>query len=261
MSFPALVALGVPAVAANVTNTVALVPGYLGGAVAQRDDLVTYANRLRGLTVAAAIGGLAGSILLVNTSEDVFRSLVPFLILAACALLGFQDRIKRWYSARRPTPVAVPADGIVVDGLVDDGAEVGDGAEVAVPVAGRVGVVVVERRPVALIGAVFVGAVYGGYFGAGLGIMLLAILGLALDDPLPRINSLKTTLSLVINVLAACFFVFSGKVDWPFAAVMAVSSLVGGVIGGRIAGRLDARILRGVVVTFGVIVALRFFVT
>ncbi len=229
VSFPALVALGVPAVAANVTNTVALVPGYLGGAVAQRRDLVTYASRLRVLTIAAAIGGLAGSILLVNTSEDVFRTLVPFLILAACALLGFQDRIKRWYTARRPSPF---------------GHEPGTD---------------VRRRPVALVGAVFAGAVYGGYFGAGLGIMLLAILGLALDDPLPRINSLKTTLSLVINVLAACFFVFSGKVDWPFAAVMAVSSLLGGVIGGRVAGRLDARILRGVVVAFGVIVAVRFF--
>ncbi len=225
VSFPALVALGVPAVAANVTNTVALVPGYLGGAAAQRKDLVTYATRLRALTIAAAIGGLIGSILLVNTSDDVFSVLVPFLILAACALLGFQDRIKRWYSSRRPS------------------------AQDA------------ERRPVLLVAAVFVGAIYGGYFGAGLGIMLLAILGLALDDPLPRINSLKTALSLVINVLAACFFVFSGKVDWPFAAVIAVSSLAGGVIGGRLAGRLDPRILRTVVITFGVIVAVRFFVT
>ena len=224
VSFPALVGLGVPAVAANVTNTVALVPGYLGGAVAQRRDLVTYASRLKALTIAAAIGGLLGSILLVNTSDEVFRDLVPFLILAACALLGFQERIRRWYTQHRP--------------------RTGDAS---------------TRRPVALVTSVFVGAVYGGYFGAGLGIMLLAVLGLALDDPLPRINSLKTTLSLVINVLAACFFVFSGKVEWGFAAVMAVSSLGGGVVGGRIAGRLDAPILRAVVVAFGVIVAIRFF--
>ncbi|WP_420452895.1 sulfite exporter TauE/SafE family protein [Ilumatobacter sp.] len=225
VSFPALVALGVPAVASNVTNTVALVPGYLGGAVAQRRDLLTYAGRLRGLVVAAGVGGLIGSILLVSTSDEVFRDLVPFLILLACGLLGFQERIKAWYVRHRPAP--------------DGGPEP-------------------TRHPVALTAAVFAGAVYGGYFGAGLGIMLLAVLGLALDDPLGRINSLKTTLSLLINVLAACFFVFSGKVEWDFAAVMAVSSLLGGMAGGRVAGRLDPRILRAVVVAFGVIVAIRF---
>ena len=101
VSFPALVALGIPAVSANVTNTVALVPGYLGGAYAQRRDLVTYVTRLRALVAVAALGGLTGSILLVNSSEDLFSGLVPILILLACALLGFQDLIRKQLVKRR----------------------------------------------------------------------------------------------------------------------------------------------------------------
>ena len=221
VSFPALVALGVPAVNANVTNTVALVPGYLGGAYAQRKDLVTYFATLKGLLIVSAIGGLLGSILLVNSPERLFRHLVPFLIIGACLLLGFQDRLKAVLTRRRQSPAAT----LGVVGLA----------------------------------FLFPAAVYGGYFGAGLGIMLLAVLGLALDDPLPRINSLKSTLSLCINLVAAAFFVFSGKVQWDLAAVMAVTSLAGGTVGGRIATRLDAKVLRIVVIAFGLAVAVRFF--
>ncbi len=221
VSFPALVALGVPAVSANVTNTVALVPGYLGGAYAQRKDLVTYFATLRVLLIVSAAGGLIGSILLVNSPERLFRNLVPFLIIGACLLLGFQDRIKAVLTRRRQSPAAT---------------------------LGVVGLAVL-----------FPAAVYGGYFGAGLGIMLLAVLGLALDDPLPRINSLKSTLSLCINLVAAAFFLFSGKVQWDLAAVMAVTSLAGGSVGGRIATRLDPKVLRIVVITFGLAVAVRFF--
>lgn len=197
-SFSALLALGVPAVSANVTNTVALAPWYLGGAVAQRSDLVVFATRLKSLLIVATCGGLVGSVLLVSTSDDVFGKLIPYLILGACALSGFQDRIKAWFSRRRAVETTTP-----------------------------------RRYPVALAVAVFVGAVYGGYFGAELGIMLLAILGLALDDPLSRMNALKTTMSLVISVLAASFFVFSGLVQWNYAAIMALSSLIGGQRAGR----------------------------
>ncbi|MDA3038603.1 MAG: sulfite exporter TauE/SafE family protein [Actinomycetota bacterium] len=221
ISFPALVALGVPAVSANVTNTVALVPGYLGGAYAQRKDLVTYFATLKGLLIVSAVGGLVGSVLLVNSPERLFRDLVPFLIIGACLLLGVQDRLKAVLARRHQSPATT---------------------------LGVVGVALL-----------FPTAVYGGYFGAGLGIMLLAVLGLALDDPLPRINSLKSTLSLCINLVAAAFFVFSGKVQWDLAAVMAVTSLVGGTVGGRIATRLDPKVLRIVVIVFGLAVAVRFF--
>jgi len=219
VSFPVLVGLGVPAVAANVTNTVALCPGYFGGAFAQREALHGHRPKMRRLLPVAGLGGLVGSILLVVTSEAVFRNMVPFLILLACALLGFQDGIKRLVfsdrSHQHPT-ASVP-----------------------------------------LMAAVFVAAIYGGYFGAGLGIMLLAVLGLLLDDELPKLNALKTVLSFVINVLAACFFVFSGKVEWGFAAVMAPASLVGGHLGGMVAGRLNPKVMRAVVIAFGIAVALK----
>ncbi|MEX1106163.1 MAG: sulfite exporter TauE/SafE family protein [Ilumatobacteraceae bacterium] len=220
VSFPVLIGLGVPAVAANVTNTVALCPGYFGGAFAQREALQNHRPKLRRLLPVAGVGGLVGSILLIVTSEAVFRNMVPFLILLACGLLGFQDGIKRLVFS-------------------DRGAHQHPTASVP------------------LMFAVFAAAVYGGYFGAGLGIMLLAVLGLLLDDELPKLNALKTMLSFVINVLAASFFVFSGKVEWGFAAVMAPASLVGGHLGGMAAGRLNPKVMRAVVIGFGVAVALR----
>ena len=219
VSFPVLVALGVPAVRANVTNTVALCPGYLGGAYAQRRDLAENAQRLRSLLVVAATGGLTGSVLLVLSPERLFRNLVPYLILGACALFAAQPRLKR-ISRRHPD---APPNRLLLGT------------------------------------SVFACAVYGGYFGAGLGIMLLAVLGLALPDPLPRTNALKQALSLVINVLAAAFFVFSGKVEWQFVAVMAVGSLIGGNLGGRLVGRLKPVVLRTVVIGFGVAAAVKFF--
>ncbi len=218
VSFPALVALGVPSLRANVTNTVALCPGYFGGALAQRDSLDDQRARLRRMLPVAAVGGLIGSVLLVVTSETVFRNIVPYLILLACALLGFQDSIKQRVFGRRHATAAGAAP------------------------------------PTLLIG-VFFAAVYGGYFGAGLGIMLLAVLGLLLDGELPKLNAVKQVLALTINVLAAAFFVFSGKVEWAFAAVMAPTSLAGGHVGGTLASRMNAQVLRAVVIAFGVVVA------
>jgi len=223
VSFPTLVALGVPTVNANITNTVALVPGYLGGAVAQRRELADYAAHLRTLLGVAAVGGVIGSILLIISPEDLFSDLVPWLILLACALLASGEWMKGVLARRR---------------LARGEAHHHTGG-------------------LPLYVGVAVAAVYGGYFGAGLGIMLLAILGLTLDDPLPRVNSLKSALSLVINLLAAAFFVFSGKVEWGYAAVMAVTSLLGGNAGGRVATRLPPNAMRVIVVTFGVVVALK----
>lgn len=220
VSFPTLVGLGVGSKMANITNTVALCPGYFGGAVAQRGALESNRSRLRRMLPVSALGGLVGSILLVITDDKLFDSIVPFLILTACALLGFQDSIKRVVFSHRQ----MPADG---------------------------------STPLSLLVGVFVAAVYGGYFGAGLGIMLLAVLGLLLDGELPTLNALKQVLALTINLLAALFFVFSGKVEWAFAAVMAPTSLAGGHVGGLIAGRMKPKVLRAVVITFGVLVALR----
>ncbi len=223
VSFPVLIGLGVPSVNANVTNTVALCPGYFGGAYAQRAALEDQRGRARRLLPVSAIGGLVGSVLLVATSDAVFRDLVPVLILVACALLGFQDAIKRRVFSNRSH-------------------------------AHR------EAPPLLMVG-VFLSAVYGGYFGAGLGIMLLAVLGLLLDDQLPKLNALKTVLSFTINIVAALFFVFSGKVEWAYVAVMAPASLVGGHLGGSMVGRLDPKVLRVIVIAFGVAVAVKMLLT
>jgi uncharacterized membrane protein YfcA len=236
ISFPALVALGVPAVNANITNTVALCPGYFGAAYTQRGALASQRGRLPWLAAVAAAGGLIGSIVLVFTSDAAFRSIVPFFILGACALLAAQDRIRLWL--RRSHPDAQPV-----------------GAATATPPAD----VVAGRPSWPLLAAVFAGAIYGGFFGAGLGIMLLAVLGIVLDDSLVRLNALKSALALVINFTAALFFVFSGKIVWSAAVVMAVTSLAGGALGGRMATRMKPNVLRAAVIVFGVAVALRFW--
>jgi uncharacterized membrane protein YfcA len=225
ITFPALVALGVPNVRSNITNTVALCPGYFGGAYAQRDDLEGQQRRLRALSAVAACGGLLGSILLVISPEDLFEGIVPFLLLLACALLAFQDRLRRL--------IQPPTDGVPRD---------------ATP------------GPMVL-GGVFLATVYGGYFGAGLGIIILATLGVLLDETLPRLNALKSAIALVTNVVAAMFFVFSGDVVWSLALVMAPASLVGGAIGGRLVGKLDPKLMRAVVITIGLVVAVKYLVT
>ncbi len=225
VSFPALLALGVASVTSNATNTVALCLGYLGGAWAQRDDLIGWGKRARPLLAAGVVGGLSGSILLVQTSDKLFSFLVPPLIILACGLLGFQRQIRQ----RLGIGVGTSADAM---------------------------------RPLsrAVMAAVFVAGVYGGYFGAGLGIMLLAALGVLLHGPLASLNALKSMLSFVINISAAVFLSFSGHVHWGLVPVMAVASLLGGLLGGRFASRIDAVKLRRVVVAFGLLVAARLIV-
>jgi hypothetical protein len=224
ITFPTLVAVGVPAVSANVTNTVALTPGYLGGTMAQRRDLEGQASRLKLLLPAGVVGGVLGGLLLVLTNEKVFRELVPYLILAACGLLAFQDRLREWILRRMSSR------------------------------AGK------DPKEAWSVGPAFAASIYGGYFGAGLGVVLLAVLGLVIDDTLTRINALKQAISFSVNVSAAVFFLFSGKVYWTAAAVMVVGAVVGGSIGGRLVGRMREEVLRRVVVAIGVIVAVIYLV-
>lgn len=219
ITFPMLIAVGIPAVAANVTNTVALCPGYLGATLAQSNDLRGQRGRMLWFLPAGALGGLLGGLLLLNTGERAFRALVPFLILLASGLLALQDPLRAWVG-RRSGQVAPTA------------------------AAERWGAV-----PAGL------AAVYGGYFGAGLSVIVLAALGLTLDDTLTRLNALKQAISLSVNVAAALFFLFSGHIVWVAAGVMAVGALAGGVLGGRLAGRISATALRRVVVVIGVVVA------
>ena len=219
ITFPALTAVGLPAVAANVTNTVALCPGYLGATLAQRKDLADQRRRLSLCLPASVLGGLAGGVLLLNTGERVFRALVPFLILLASGLLAAQGPLRAWVQRRTSRA----------------GGDTPSESWAAVPVG--------------------LAAVYGGYFGAGLSVIVLAVLALLLEDTLTRLNALKQAVALAVNVAAAIFFLFSGQVNWPLAAVMAVGALAGGAVGGKLAGRIRPETLRWSVVAIGVVVA------
>jgi uncharacterized protein len=223
VSFPTLLALGIPPVVANVTNTVALVPGTIGGMWSQRKDFRSQYRRLLKLLPVSVTGGITGGLLLLNTGEDTFRNLVPFLILGASLLLGFQVRIKSW-------------------------------------VVSRIGHAHTEHHnPVIMLSLVFLAAIYGGYFGAGLGVILMAVLGLVTDDSLVRLNFLKQALGFAVNLSAAVYFAFSGKVNWMIALIMIFGSLMGGLIGGKLAGKMKPEILRWIVVSAGLIAATAFF--
>jgi len=219
ITFPMLTAVGIPAVAANVTNTVALCPGYLGATLAQSNDLRGQKGRLWLLLPAGVIGGIIGGILLLNTGERVFRALVPFLILLASGLLAVQDPVRAWLLRRSAQAGSTAAS---------------------------------EKWTMLPVG---LAAIYGGYFGAGVSVIVLATLGLTLEDSLTRLNALKQAIAFSCNIAAAIFFVFSGRVVWPVALVMAVGALIGGALGGRLAGRIKPATLRWVVVVIGVVVA------
>lgn len=221
ITFPVLTAIGVPSVRANATNTVALLPGYLGGVSAQRNDLAGLTRSIRPQIAASVAGGLTGSILLIITSESAFRQVVPFLILSSCLLMAGQDRLRAW---------------IFRGGRTHD------------------------SRPVLQVATVFAAAVYGGYFGAGLGIMLIAVLGLFSDLEFKRLNAIKLLLAFTANLAAATFLSFSGKVEWTLVAVMAPAALLGGNLGGRVATVVSPKKMRMFVIVFGVIVAIIYFV-
>lgn len=224
VSFPVLLAIGIPPVVANVTNTVALVPGTIGGMWSQRKEFQSQYRRLLRLLPVAIVGGVAGGLLILNTSEDAFRSLIPYLILAATLLLAAQVQIKN-------------------------------------RVVARIGHAHSEHHnPLIMLSLVFAAAIYGGYFGAGLGVILMAVLGYVTDDSMTQLNFLKQALGFAINLAAAIYFAFSGMVDWMVALVMIFGSLMGGLIGGRLAGKIKPEVLRWIVVSAGLIAATIYFI-
>lgn len=225
ITFPMLTAVGIPAVAANVTNTVALCPGYLGATFAQFKDLKGQERRALLLLPAGVAGGIAGGVLLLHTGEHTFRVLVPYLILLASALLAVQDPMRGWLTRRT---------------------------------GGQSGSSKIHEAWSIL--PVFPAAVYGGYFGAGLSVIVLAVLGLILDDSLTRLNALKQAMAFSVNIATAIFFLFSGHIVWSAVLVMAIGSLAGGVLGGRLAGRIPPSALRKIVVAIGVIVSAIYFI-
>jgi uncharacterized membrane protein YfcA len=224
ITFPLLTAVGLPAIAANVTNTVALCPGYFGATVSSWKDLKTQKRRLWIYGPAAVIGGVIGGWLLLQSGEKLFRELIPYLILLASILLALGDPLRKWLDRN--------GNAVNAAHLLES---------MAIP-------------------GVALAAVYGGYFGAGLSVIILAVLGILINDNLTRLNALKQALALATNLSAAMFFLFSGSVHWWAALVMAVCALIGGFAGGKLAGRIRPILLRWIVVGIGIVVAILYFI-
>jgi uncharacterized membrane protein YfcA len=225
VSFPALLAAGYPSKAANVTNTVAVWPGTLGGSVAYRSELGRQPRRIIALLIPAIAGALAGSALLLATSSGTFDAIVPFLILTGVAIMVFQEPLGAFISRR------------------------------------NVGSTGGDHVPPLLHALVFITAVYGGYFGAGFGIITLALLAILLPDDLHHSNALKGILALIVNGVAVVYFAAFGPVQWGPAAVMAVGSVAGGFLGVGIMRRFSPVWLRRAVILYGTIAAIVLLVT
>lgn len=228
LTFPALIGLGIPALTANATSTVALWPGAVG-------SMLGYLGELRGarawavrFALPSLAGGLAGALLLLVTPPDRFDALVPWLVLGATALFLVQRPAMRWLRARSPAGVPVDPD---IGGAPADPA----------------------RRPPPASALVyqFMVAVYGGYFGAGIGILMLAALGFMGFTNIHRMNGLKNWGGLCINFMAASTFAFSGLVDWPVALAMALGAAAGGYGGSRLAQRVSQDRVRQAIIVIG----------
>lgn len=220
--FPALLAVGLPPLAANVTNSVAQWPSYLGAAAGQRRDLAGQGPRLRRVVPVAAAGALVGALLLLVVPAGIFDAIVPALVLAASALMAVQPWLKR--------RVGTPEPGA-------------------------------PDRPGPLLVAVFLAAVYGGYFGGALGVILVVLLALTASDTLRRLNATKAVLSLTAATVTIVVFSIGAPVQWTYVAALAPATLVGGFLGGRLAGRVDERVLRWLVVVLGLAVGVALLVT
>jgi uncharacterized membrane protein YfcA len=220
VTFPALVAVGYPPLIANVTNNVAVTPGYVTGAWGYRRELRGQRRRIMALAVASAFGSIIGVGLILISSQGAFEGIVPFLVLAACALLAAQPVIGRWLGERAGTH-------------------------------GRPGIGPLVGQTLA--------AAYGGYFGAALGVAVLALLGVFFDDTLQRLNALKALLQLVIGATAALGFALLTPVAWGAAAIVGAASLAGGMVGARLARRVSDRALRGTILAYGVAAAVWLF--
>ena len=224
ITFPVLLGVGYAPVVANVSNTVGLVPGSASGALGYRRELASQRDRLMPLGVASLLGGITGAVLLLSLPASAFKAIVPVFIAIALVLIMLQPRLSR-----------AMADRARRAGRTRDG----------------------HRPGRAAIAGVFVSGVYGGYFGAAQGILLLAILNLSLDDDLQRLNALKVVLAGIVNLVAGVLFVFVAHIAWLPAALIAAGSLLGGVLGARYGRRLPPQALRAVILIVGIVAIVR----
>jgi uncharacterized protein len=219
--FPALLAVGLNPLAANVTNSVAQWPGYVGIVVGNRRELQGQRRRIVTTSIAAALGSVVGCVLLLTLPASVFDAVVPALVIAASVLMALGPRIKRWIGA--------PSEG--------------------------------ERDRAWLLPVMFLAGIYGGYFGGALGVILISTLSLLAHDRLVRLNALKGVLSLVAASVTVVIFSLGAPVDWTAVAIVAPTTLVGGYLGARVARRLPENVLRWCVVLLGLAVGVYLLVT
>lgn len=218
ITFPTLLAVGLPPVAANVTNTVGLVPGSLTAAIGYRRELSGQRSRLLDLGVFSLLGALTGGVLLLTLPSSVFDAVVPVLVLLGVVLVLLQPRIARWVAGRR-------------GGL----RPYGWGVRAGVLAAG----------------------VYGGYFGAAQGVLLIALLGTLVDHDLQRVNAAKNVLAGLVNLVAGVLFVVVADVRWSEALLIALGSIAGGWLGARVGRRLPPLALRCLVAVVGLVAVVR----
>lgn len=217
ITFPTLLAFGVPPVTANVSNTIGLVPGSISGAVGYRKELAGQRSRVLRIASASLIGGVVGAVLLLALPSEAFSAIVPALILLGLVLVIFQPRISAWVAKRHESLGGLPEHG----------------AWWVWP-------------------AVLLAGVYGGYFGAAQGVLLMAILGIGIDDTLQRLNGVKNVLAVAVNGVAGVIFVAVADVDWRIVALIGVGSVIGGQLGASWGRKLPAVGLRVVIVVVGV---------
>jgi uncharacterized protein len=223
ITFPTLLFLGYAPLVANVSNTVGLVPGSLSGAIGYRRELAGQRARAIPLLGAGILGGLTGAALLLTLPASAFEQIVPVLILVACGLVAVQPRLTAWVGERRARLGHEPRSG---------------------------------GGPLPVIG-VYLTGIYGGYFGAAQGVILIALLAILIDDDLQRLNGLKNVIATSINAVAAVIFIAIAPVDWTAAILLAIGSTIGGQLGAFVGRRMSPIALRGAIIVIGTIVAFR----
>lgn len=221
VSFPVLIAVGLPPVVANVSNTVGIMPAGVGGSFGYRRELREHPAVTAAVVITCAVGSLAGAFLLLALPPGVFEAVVPWLILLTCVLVGVQPRIAAWLRRHEP----------------DDSAPR------------------TRMSPLTAFFSVLTGA-YGGYFGAGSGVMMVAVLGFGLDLEFRVVNALKTIAVLAANLVATVIFLLVADLDWTAAGLLAGGSLIGGYVGSHIGRRLPDTLFRTLIVVAGVVAAI-----
>src|SRR5438067_4995284 len=215
VTFPVLVALGYPPVTATTSNAIGLAPGTVSGAYGYRHELKGYWPQVVRFSVASFLGAIGGPILLLSLPKDAFETIVPVLVGLAVILVIIQPKVSGWVAKRRE------ANGV-------------------------------EHKPGPLLMFfIFLIGIYGGYFTAAQGVMLMAVLGMLLSEPLQKLNGVKNVLAAVVNIIAGLIYAFVAPISWPVVAILALGSTVGGLVGAKIGRKLPPAVLRGVIVVIG----------